>query len=133
MGAPSSHLEGGAVARNSNPDAQAEALAGMARIGSPRQPMGQQGFAFNDPSGEPSPNTTPIAKKHSKDVNPAAGGKANRKGVMLDRNGAQYRITAKFPPHSSPEAGATQAHGRIISAAKPELGNFSQEMGASRI
>ena len=117
----------------------AEALAGMAKVGNPRQPMGQTGFSFNDPSGEPSPNTKPVAKKSGKSLDPTnPGTKKNRKAVMYDlpagkgdRNGAQYRITAQFPPHSSPEAGATQAHGRIIGAAGGQSGNFSQEQGFS--
>jgi hypothetical protein len=111
----------------------------MARIGNPRQPMGQSGFSFNDPSGEPSPNTTPVAKKSGKTADPTnPGSKANRKAVMYDlpagrgdRNGARYRISEKFPPHSSPEAGATQAHGRIIGSATGQSGNFAQERSIS--
>lgn len=123
------------MARNNIPTPD-EALAGMSRIGSPRQPMGQQGFAFDNASGTASPNTSPRPRKNTQAGDPVGNTKKNRKGIQYplpaERTGAQYRITAKFPPHTAPEAGATQANGRIISAAKPELGNFSQERDVSR-
>ena len=125
------------MARSNVPTPE-EALAGMARIGNPRQPMGQTGFSFNSPTSESSPNTKPVPRKNTQAGDPVGNTKANRKAVMYDlpagqgdRNGAKYRITAQFPPHSSPEAGATQAHGRIIGAAGGQSGNFAQERGIS--
>lgn len=124
------------MARNNIPTPD-EALAGMSRIGSPRQPMGQQGFAFNSPTSEGSPNTTSVAKKGAQAGDPTGSNKKNRKGIQYplpaERTGAQYRITAKFPPHTSPAAGATQANGRIIGAGGVgQAGPFSQEQSVSR-
>lgn len=127
------------MARSNIPTPE-EALAGMARIGNPRQPMGTAGFAFNDATGAPSANTHPRPKGGTQAGDPVGNTKANRQPIQYpvpagqgDRNGAAYRITASFPPHTAPEAGATQAHGRIIGGTAGQSGNFAQEQGISRV
>lgn len=62
---------------------------------------------------------TLVKKKGAQAGDPYAQAKPSRKNVMSDggRNGAAYGIRAKIPAYSSPEAGATQGNGRLISAA----------------
>lgn len=112
----------------------AASIAGMAAIGNPRVPMGNSAYTFNNVSGAPSDKTMMIPSKESKTGYPL-GTKANRTNVpyplpagMGDRNGAAYRITMSTPPMTSPEAGATQANGRIIkSAVNRSLPEFQDE------
>jgi hypothetical protein len=69
-------------------------------------------------SGAPSKNTKLMPKKHGKAVNPAlspAG--APRVYAPKERNGAQYGIQVGFEAHVAPEAGFTQANGRILPTA----------------
>lgn len=140
MGAASNHYEstGGPVGVNNIPSPE-EAIAGMARIGNPRQPMGNAAFSFNNASAAPSKNTIPMPKNHSKGA-PALGVKANKENIdypkpagRADRNGAGYRIVVNMPAPVAPEATMTQANGRIIkSAVNRSLPNFSEEVGYSR-
>jgi len=113
-GSPSSHL-GGVVAKSNIPD-PAEALAGMAKVGNPRQPMGNDGYTFNDASSAPSKNTTFMPKHQSKDNNPnlMPGQPGTHQYASYDRNGAHYGVVVNYIAQTSPEAGATQANGRII-------------------
>jgi hypothetical protein len=102
----------------------AAALAGMAKTGNPRVPMGDAAYTLNH-GYTPSKNTSLRPKGGAQAGDPSApGSKADRaqggypkpagKG---DRNGAGYRVQAVFPPHQAPEAGATQANGRVVGSA----------------
>lgn len=111
-----------------------EALAGMARTGNPRQPMGTSGFTFNNASGAPSKNTHPMPKNHSKDADPtlAPGQPGTHRYASYDRNGAHYGIVVNYSAQTSPEAGATQANGRIVrSVAAKSAPNFSDGASSS--
>lgn len=126
------------MARSNIPTPE-EALAGMAQVGSPRQPMGSSWQGFNDATGDPSRYTHPVAKHDTQAGDPVGNDKANRKGIAYptpagvgDRNGAAYRISASFPPSTSPEAGATQGNGRIIGATRGQSGAFADERGYDR-
>lgn len=130
---PSSHL-GGAVAASNIPD-PAEALAGMARIGNPRQPMGNDGFSFNAPSAAPERGTLMPKKGNAKGaVEPAAapGQPGTHAYASYDRNGAHYGVVVNYMAQTSPEAGLTQANGRIVrSVAMKSAPNFYDGAAAS--
>lgn len=103
------------MARNiSTPD---EALAGMAKTGAPRTPMGTE--AFHATVAKPSAGTLK-PKNHSKSADPAQQPTASRNKITVnagtERLGAKYSVQTGFAPVTSPEAGATQANGRVISA-----------------
>lgn len=83
-------------------------------------------------SGAPSKNTNLMPKKHSKSVDPAkspAG--AARVYAPKERNGAQYGVQVGFEAHTAPEAGMTQANGRIFNhAINRSSVNFRNGAGA---
>lgn len=116
-------------------DVQAAALAGMARIGNPRVPMGDA--PYNVKAGAayvPSKNTTLRKKGGAEAADPTPPTAIRgRTAYPLpagdgDRNGAKFRIQAKFPPSTLPEAGQTLANGRIVkSAINRSLPAFSNE------
>lgn len=83
-------------------------------------------------SGAPSKNTTLMPKKHSKSVNPALS-PAGPAYVFApkERGGAQYGIQVGFEAHTAPEAGMTQANGRIFNhAINRSSVNFRNGAGA---
>lgn len=99
----------------------AAALAGMAQVGNPRVPMGNAAYTLGH-GYTPSKNTQLRPKQGAQAGDPTAPGtKQNRAqgGYPVpagkgDRNGAGYRVQAVFPPHQAPEAGATQANGKVV-------------------
>jgi hypothetical protein len=73
-----------------------------------------------------------MPKKHSKSVNPALS-PAGPAYVFApkERNGAQYGIQVGFEAHTAPEAGMTQANGRIMPhAVNRSSVNFRNGAGA---
>lgn len=113
---------------SSNIPSPDEALAGMAKVGNPRQPMGTAGYTFNDASSAPSENTTLVPKTGNAKgaVEPAAGPTpGTHQYAAYDRNGAHYGVVVNYVAQTSPEAGATQANGRVIrSVAGKSAPNF---------
>jgi len=106
----------------------------MAKVGNPRKPMGNDGFTFNDASGAPSKNTTLMPKHHSKDNDPylMPGQPGTHKYAAYDRNGAHYGVVVNFSAQVAPEAGPTQANGRIIrSVAGKSAPNFADGASSS--
>ena len=101
---------------SSNIPSPDEALAGMAKVGNPRQPMGTAGYAFNDASSTPSKNTTLMPKKGGAAADPTVmpGQPGTHRYAAYNRNGAHYGVVVNYVAQTSPEAGATQASGRII-------------------
>ena len=103
---------------------QDEALAGMAKVGAPRVPMGKEGAKFTTPSAKPSAGTL-VKKKNTAAGDPTASGtKANRKNAPYspstagtERKGAAYSIKASYMKSNDPAAGLTQANGRIVNPA----------------
>lgn len=96
-----------------------EALAGMARVGSPRVPMGTSAIMeFINAKIVPPLKGTPVPKSGNEK---SADGypeniQASRQNVdwRSESNGAACCITAFVPPTTAPEATATQANGRIV-------------------
>jgi hypothetical protein len=89
-----------------------EALAGMANSG--RTPMGKSGASFTSPSA--SPKAGKLVKKTGNAkgaTDPYAQPVGIRKNVP-DTHGASYGIRARYMRQTSPEAGATQANGRMF-------------------
>ena len=76
---------------------------------------------FRNSSAEPSKHTTLVKKKGAQAGDPTAQAKPSRSNVLSPnakgRNGATYGIRVGFQASVSPEAGATQANGRIIGPA----------------
>jgi hypothetical protein len=65
-------------------------------------------------SAAPSKNTTLVKKGHSKSVDPYVQPVANRTYAPKERGGAAYGIQVGFEAHVAPEAGMTQANGRVL-------------------
>jgi hypothetical protein len=135
MGAHSNHYEAGATnMAASNIPTPEEALAGMARIGSPREPMGMAGFSFSAPSASPETGTI-MPKGHSKSVDPSVmnTGPGTRPYAAYDRNGAHYGVAVMYRATMDPSAGQTQANARIVpSVAMRSNPNFAMGIEASR-
>lgn len=117
------------------------ALAGMARIGNPREPMGDA--AYNVMQGAtytPSPNTTLVPRQDSQSGDLHGPGGARGYGSYMlpagmgDKDGAAYRTVTNFPPMpmTDPSATQTQANGRILKGAvNRQTPNFGDGYGDS--
>jgi hypothetical protein len=68
-------------------------------------------------SGAPSANTTLMPKGHSKSVDPAHQPVGKREYAPAERGGAAYGVSVGFEAHTAPEAGFTQANGRLLAPA----------------
>jgi len=80
-------------------------------------------------SAAPSKNTKLMPKKGAQAGDPAREAKPARKESLRERQGARYAIRVKMSGGTSPEAGATQANGRIIPpAVNRTQPNFSSGM-----
>ena len=101
-----------------NIPAPEEALAGMARIGAPRQPMGNQAYTLNSVPG--TGRATLMPRRNTQAGDPyGMGTKQNRVYGSLDRNGARHGVSVSYAAPISIEAAATQANGRIIPCCVP--------------
>lgn len=92
---------------SSSPD---EALAGMAKAG--RTPMGKSGTAFTSPSASPKAGKL-VKKGGAQAADPYAQPVGKRSNVPAS-HGASYGIRSRYTKQTSPEAGATQANGRVF-------------------
>lgn len=113
-GAPTNHLHSAGIGARVNLPTPEEALAGMARVGSPRVPMGDSAITdFANAKGVPPLKGGLIPKQGGQagDPTPPTGAKSN---VSQEALGASYRVKAVTPPMMSPEAGATTANGMIV-------------------
>lgn len=133
-GAPSSHMDSlGAAPRVSLPTPE-EALAGMARVGSPRIPMGMSAitdFANAQPVPPLKGDLVPKTGNAKGDVDPyAIPGMEVRDNVPIKspKSGAAYRIKAFVPPTTDPAATATQANGRIVPSSMSREGAWGDGM-----
>ena len=121
MGAPSSHLEsaGKKMSKELSPE---QIVASGARAY-----MGSDANNFNNVSGTPAVGKL-MPKKNTQAADSTIANKANKQNV--ERKGAQYRITAKMPAQTSPEAGATMMNARTIpSVVGRQNPNFQGGMG----
>ena len=69
-------------------------------------------------SGAPSPNTTLVARKGAQAADPALQPYGKRTYAPAERSGARYGVQVGFEACCvAPEAGFTQANGRLFTAA----------------
>lgn len=98
-----------------------------------RSSMGREGVKFTSPSAAPKSGTL-VGKNNKAAGDPAMQGQGTRANVPYsgERKGAAYSIKASYAPQTAPEAGLTQANGRVISPAivRSEQG-FSEGIGTS--
>ena len=121
MGAPSSHLE--SAGKKMSKDISPEQIVASGA----RAYMGSDANKFNNVSGTPAVGKL-MPKKNTQAAEPNYGTKANKQNI--ERKGAQYRITAKMPAQTSPEAGATMMNARTIpSVVGRQNPNFQGGMG----
>jgi hypothetical protein len=119
-----------------------EALAGMAKTGAPRVPMGTSAIeGANYPSATETGRATLVPRKNTQAGDPYAG-PTNRPANILspsvgtgpERNGARYAVAVNTVIPTAPEAAATQSSGRIV---KPSVNRsrkvFDDGMGSSYI
>jgi hypothetical protein len=101
-----------------------EALAGMAKVGAPRTPMGLLGVQFSAPSAAPESGNK-VPKNSGKGVDPAIQGKGTRNAVMGEQKGGAYSIGDSYMKQTEPAAGATMQHARlfksVIQRSKPNF------------
>lgn len=98
-----------------NNGAYDEALAGAAAANPNRQPMGTEMASNVDAA--PATQGTLVPKKNTAAGDPAVQAKPSRPNVPQNRNGAAYGIRVNYTAQTSPEAGATQANGRLFKSA----------------
>lgn len=95
-----------------------EALAGMAKVGKPRVPMGTS--AAKDVKF-PSANETGRAKKVKRQGaqagDPAVQNAPERPNVMVERMGPAFGVSVNIAAPKMHEAGQTQANGRVFKSA----------------
>lgn len=83
---------------------------------------------FKNASAEPSANTKLVKKKGAQAGDPTKMAKPARSHVKAT-SGARYGVRVKFQKTEAPEAGATQANGRVLpSAIKRQAPNFGAGM-----
>jgi hypothetical protein len=104
-----------------------EALAGMAKTGAPRQPIGTEVVdGTRNASAAVTTGTRPKGNKAAGD--PSIMDNGQRKNVPVDRMGACYGIRASISMPGPAEAAATTRNGRLMGPATVRSG-FKQESG----
>ena len=83
-----------------------------------RQASGREGTKFTSPSASPKSGTL-VPKKNAAAADPAVTNPGIRANAPYagERKGAAYSIKATYMKQTAPEAGMTQANGRIVSPA----------------
>ena len=83
-----------------------------------RQSSGREGTKFSSPSASPKSGTL-VPKKNTAAADPAVTNPGTRANAPYagERKGAAYSIKATYMKQTAPEAGLTQANGRIVSPA----------------
>ena len=84
-----------------------------------RQSVGREGSKFTSPSASPKSGTLEARKNTAAGDPTAPGTKVNRVNAPYagEKKGAAYSIKATYMKQTAPEAGLTQANGRIVSPA----------------
>ena len=136
MGAPSNHHEAAGATMSKNLPTPEEVISSAEHANSARKYIGQVSGAANA-SGSPVKGTL-VAKKNTQAGDPTAGGKANKKNVLVnnaaasERMGAKFTISAKMPAPINIEASATMANAKIVpSVMGKQSANFQGGMGSS--
>lgn len=118
MGAPSNHFDSVGIGGRVNLPTPEEALAGMARVGSPRVPMGNDAIMdFANANAVPPLRGELVEKTGNAkggDPTPPTGAPREQVPASVERSGASFRIRTVTPPMVDPAAGATQANGKIV-------------------
>lgn len=117
-GAKASHVDSLGIGGRVNLPTPEEAIAGMARIGSPRVPMGMSAILdFANAEVIPPLKGALVPKSgNAKGDVPHEPPTGIRENVdwRSERSGASYRVNAIGAPTIDPAAGATQSNGRIV-------------------
>jgi len=94
------------------------ALAGMAQVGAPRVPMGTSFVANTMYASADIGNQLVRPRGNVQAGDPTITNKASRPNVLLgaDRLGAKYTVFTNTVIPTAPEAGFTQASGKILPA-----------------
>lgn len=128
MSAPSNHLEAAGKSMTRNHMTPEEVIASAEHANSSRKYVGQGNSGFEAVQPE---RGIPVAEKNTKAADPTAGGKANKKNILVnnaiesERMGARYRVHASFPT-VDPAAGPTMASARTVpSVAGRQAPNFN--------
>lgn len=131
-GAPSNHFDSVGIGGRVNLPTPEEAIAGMARVGSPRIPMGMSAILdFANAEVIPPLKGTQVPKTgNAKGATPWGPPTGVRENVDFrsERSGASYRVNAVGAPTIDPAAGATQANGRIVPSALAREDSFDDGM-----
>ena len=113
-----------------------EVIASAEHANSARKYIGQ--LASVNGGAVPPERGKLMPKKNKQAGDPTAGGKANRKNVLVnnavasERMGAKYTIAAKMPAPINIEASATMNNAKIVpSVMGKQSPNFEGGMGAS--
>ena len=133
MGAPSAHSQSTGIGARVNLPTPEEALAGMARVGSPRVPMGND--AIPSPNVRPAMRGTLVPKAGEIKGGSSAweGTTGHRANVAQESLGASYKVNVSTPPMTSPEAGATTANGKIVPSAINREGSFGDGINGAYV
>ena len=116
-GMPMNHHESVGAKVNNMPTPE-DVIASAEHANSPRKYVGQTAGVANI-SGAPLKGKL-MPKKNTQAGDPTAGGKANKKNVLVnnaaasERMGARYTIGAKFPAVHSIEASQTMNNAKIV-------------------
>ena len=132
-GMPTNHHESAGKSMSRNNMTPEEVIASAEHANSPRKYVGQTtGF-----QAVPAERGTLIGKKNKQAGDPTAGGKANRKNVLVnnssasERMGARYSTSVKFPKGTEPAAGQTMANAKTVPSVMGQSGNFESGMDFS--
>ena len=132
-GMPMNHHESVGTKVSRNMPTPEEVISSAQHANSPRKYVGQISDAANI-SGAPLKGTL-VSKKNRQAGDPTAGGKANKKNVLVnnaaasERMGARYEIGANFPAVHSIEAAATMNNAKVVpSVAGRNKPNFDYGM-----
>lgn len=100
------------MAKELGPD---DALKGMAQVGAPRQPIGNEAFAATNRSGDTG-QAQPVPKKNTQagDLSGTVGGNVVQPHIPAERLGPRFAVRVAWEPPADPVAAPTQANGRII-------------------
>ena len=95
-------------------DSMQEGLSGMAKVGSPRQPMDREAInKLVNRSAQSKGTSRPKHGVQAKD--PSLFPTKSRGKVLQENGGARYATRVRMPAVALAEAGPTTANGRIIS------------------
>jgi len=135
MGAPSNHLEAAGKSMSRDIPTTEEILASAAHSQSPRRYVGMDVAKTAAPV---MPERGKLMKKKNTQAgDPTAGGKANRKNVLMnnssasERMGARYSTTVKFPAGTEPAAAPTMRSARTVPSAMGNSNDFNSGMNNS--